>query len=494
MIKAITEKEIKELDRFVPLLHGEELRQYYYWKFYYDRDAFADFLLTHWKTKDVRKEDWTWDTIFVESPAFHTELDQFLDAEYNSNCIVARWHGKTTRVLIWTLHALVYKKYDAILYIASGGLGEDWVGKIQRELETNELLIWIYWNLAPTNTDNMKDKRLLSWRSKKIELVSTWQSPGHTMLETKSKGEAVRWYRKKKIKIIVDDFEEDREVQSKKVVLKNRERFLKTLLWVLMPWQSVTVIGTIISNMCLTAWLKTQAEWKTIEYKAVTEEKKPLWRAMWDAEALKLKRRQMGPAIFNQEFMNIPITKSDAVIKINWIRWYVKCPEKFDYILMAIDPIKKASEKSDYMGIAIIGVKWNDKYVLFSKGVKYSWKKARSYINAVYKQFKPDTVLYEENIEVGLLELLREDDGLPMQSFTSTNDKYIRLVNEQAQFENGYVLFRQDWDEEAVFQLTNFPDVENDDVMDAIVFCLRYARENPWQSAEETESSVFISK
>ncbi len=490
--KVISPTQIKFLDKYAEQLSGEELRQYYYWKFKRDLDAFADFCLTSRKTLQEKQENWTFKPRFIQSPEFHNELDELLDADYNSNCIVARWHGKTTRVLIRILHKLVYKQFDGILYVASWSLGEKWVWKIQRELETNEIIRRIYGDLVPTNSDNLKDKRLLSWRWKKIELVSNRKSPWNMFLETKSKGEAIRGYREARFKIVVDDFEEDKDVNSKKVVMKNRERFLKSLVWTLLPWQTVTVIWTIISNICLTSRLKTQPERKTIEYKAVTKERKPLRVQMRNASSLKMKKRILWSAIFNQEFMNIPITKENCVIDIKHIRRYTVAPTEFDLVIMWVDPIKKASEKSDFMGISVRGIKWNQKYCLFSKGVKYSWKKARAYINAVYRKFKPDIILQEDNVEAWLLETLKFDDWLPIQNITTTTDKYIRLVNEQAQFENGEILFRLDEDEDVVFQMTNFPDVQNDDIMDSCLFCLKYARELHGTAGSERGSNILI--
>ena len=138
---------------------------------------------------------------------------------------------------------------------------------------------------------------------------------------------------------------------------------------------------------------------------------------------------------------------------------------------MAVDPIKKASEKSDFMGIAVAGIIGDQIYVLFSKGIRLSSHKAERFIQLVYEKYKPDIILQEDNIEVTMIDNLKRK-GLPIKPISSTKDKYTRLLNVQPSFENLKVFFRTEKDSDLIWQLTNFPDVDHDDIMDALVFIL----------------------
>lgn len=130
--------------------------------------------------------------------------------DQDCNIIVARGHGKTTALRIYFVWSLIYHPEDTILYIASETLGEEVIGKIMYELETNEKLQEVYGNLVPANSEDLKDKRLKKWRSKKLELLNG----GDIM--TLTKGQSVRGKRRKLV--VLDDPQENRDVKNKRIV------------------------------------------------------------------------------------------------------------------------------------------------------------------------------------------------------------------------------------------------------------------------------------
>jgi predicted phage terminase large subunit-like protein len=81
-------------------------------------------------------------------------------------------------------------------------------------------------------------------------------------------------------------------------------------------------------------------------------------------------------------------------------------------------------------------------------------------------------MLFESNIEGALVEWL-EDRGVPIEEVTATKDKYAYLLDVQPQFEREEVYLRKDKDETLRRQLTNYPDVDHDDVMDSCTKALR---------------------
>jgi len=125
------------------------------------------------------------------------------------------------------LHALVYRKEKGILYLASTELGQNGVGKIRGELETNDLLIEVFGNLVPSNSDNVKDKRLKRWRQKELQLLN------NTYLKTVTKNEPIRGQRF--TRILVDDPEENKDVTNKKNVKKFQNYVFTSLYGTLMP-------------------------------------------------------------------------------------------------------------------------------------------------------------------------------------------------------------------------------------------------------------------
>lgn len=172
----------------------------------------------------------------------------------------------------------------------------------------------------------------------------------------------------------------------------------------------MTVLGTIVGNLCLVLHLKQEKKRPTLYREACDSEFNNILRPeLWDKNSLQERREKIGTPIFNQEFRHIPLNREDALIKPEWIQYYDILPNTFDRIIMAVDPIKKASEKSDFMGIVVAGIIGDQIYVLFSKGIRLSSHKAEQFIQLVYQKYKPDYILQEDNIEVTMIENLKKD-------------------------------------------------------------------------------------
>ncbi|MDR0607084.1 MAG: hypothetical protein LBG52_01740 [Candidatus Peribacteria bacterium] len=154
-----------------------------------------------------------------------------------------------------------------------------------------------------------------------------------------------------------------------------------------------------------------------------------------------------------------------------------EAPEQRDMIVGSIDPIRKASEKSDYMGVSIWGVSGKNKYCIFSKAIRLSRLKAGTFIVMMNSKYNPDIILYEINVEATLYDRLLEK-GLPMEEINATKDKYAYLLDVQPQFERGEVYLRKGKDEILERQLTNFPDVDHDDVLDTCTKALKRIEKN----------------
>ena len=465
-----------EQENEVELLSKNEFKQYTFSKGYYDIEFFSDYYLEHWKIKDWK---------FIETPEFHCEIREALDRWEDINIIIARGHGKTTAILIRILHSLLYKRHDSILYIASASLGEEGVGKIRYELETNKLIIKDFGSIVPTTTENKIDKRLKKWRQKLLQLTNG------TSLETITKWWSIRWKRPQKI--ILDDPQENKDVKNNKTVESFNYWFFSSLYNTLLPGWSICVLGTIIGNLCLVKHLRDEKCWPTIEYQACNENfENILWPQMWTKESLLerrdwkivldprtnklIKKKWIGTTMFNQEFRNIPISEADKVVKDYWIRYYVKWITDFEYIVLAIDPATKIKEKNDFTWITVMWVKWYNKYVIYSKSVKLTPRNLEKFIVMVNDKFQPNVIVKEDNIEVKLTEDLKAR-WLPIESVYTHKDKFTRLLWVAGMIEVWDVYFLQNVQENLIDQITNFPEVEHDDEMDSFIIAITKAQE-----------------
>lgn len=266
----------------------------------------------------------------------------------------------------------------------------------------------------------------------------------------------------------MDDPEEDADVNTKGKVNKFRRWFFSTLYNILYPDAKVVVLGTVVSKDCLVKHLIDERKRDNIYYKAI-ENGRPLRPAMWPVSALKQRRKDVGTKVFNQEFFHIPIDKTSKAIEEERVLYYRDRPKIFDAIIMGVDPADKEKERNDFSGIAVRGIIGDKSFCLYSKKVKLSSKKLIAFCKLVADKFDPDAINVETNKGVRLLEALREDHSLPAGEVYQSKDKYSRLLAIAPKYENKTVYHRERGDEDLEEQITNYPDTEHDDVMDARV-------------------------
>lgn len=471
--KLLTKKQIDFIEKKKLKLNNLESKQYIYSKSYYDKEFFSDFFLLEWKQKDGRQ---------IKTPEFHITIWDNLDKPEDFLWILPRWHWKTTSILIDILHSLLFQKYWSQLYISSTGLWEESLWKIRQELETNILIREIFWDLIPQSDKKTREAFWeKKWRQKHLELLN-----GES-IETLTKWQSIRWKRPKRI--IVDDFDENKDVLSKTQVKKARVWFLTSLYNTLLPWWKIVVIWTIVWEMCLVKYLRDKKNWKTLEFQAINNWK-ALWKEMWSLESLEerklwklvienwkeVRRWWIWTAMFNQEFMNIPITRGERTIKDYWIIPHI-LTEWFDRILMSIDPATWTKEKNDFTGVVVCGIIWTRIYELYSVGLKLSPNKLEEAIINIFEKFKPDVVIKEANKEAKLAEDLALK-GLPIRDLWTSKDKLTRLQSVAWLVETGYCYFRHNTNEneKLIEQLCNFPEVEHDDIMDAWMLIVENAQ------------------
>lgn len=133
-------------------------------------------------------------------------------------------------------------------------------------------------------------------------------------------------------------------------------------------------------------------------------------------------------------------------------------------------------ERSDFTGICVLWVKEYKKYVIYGKGVKLPPRQLEQFIINLNDKFEPDVIVKENNIEVKLTDDLKAR-WLPIESVWSHKDKHTRLLWVAGQIEVWDVYFAQKGQETLIEQLTQYPDVEHDDEMDALVFALKKAQD-----------------
>ena len=483
-MRILSKEEIAKVKPYYKDFSEGEKIHYLYSMGYHDITFFSDYFLYHWKLHNKTNE-------FIDTPEFHRQIWSYLSRKINLNIIIARGHGKTTATLIWILHALLYKTEKSLLYVACETLGKVGITKIKNELEENELIKSVFGEMKPTKIYKKKGDDGGRWTISILELSNG------TRIETKTPGQAVRGGRY--TKILFDDPQENKDVENKEVVDRFNNWAFTSLFNTMLPGSSMAVLGTIIGNLCFVKFLRDTKKWYTIEYEACNNEfENILWDGMWSKESL-MERRDgsiitdehgnvigreagIGSACFNQEFRNIPLNKENAVIKEEWIRYYdydvdfKRLAVDYENIIMAIDPATstKESKTGDSSGICVVGIKDENCYVLYAQPHKLSSLDLVDECERIFNLYNPGFVIFEKNKEETIGVLLQQRE-LPIIMEHAIKDKMTRLLSQQYKFQNGQVFFPKNGDcDEAIYQLTNFPDVVHDDIMDSVVYCLAF--------------------
>lgn len=268
---------------------------------YYDKEYFATNITTRW-TSDKKSG------VRYDMPDLHRKLLVLSSSGEDVLCIIPRGYAKTTIVSkIGVLWDLLFEEEQSIILIMSKGLGEDVIGDIRYELETNPLIRWIWGDLVPISNKNEKTNE--KWRQRQLDLLNGCG------VKTLTKGESIRGSRP--TKVIVDDPQENKDVKNPLIADEFYNWIFTSVYGAINPDEgSMIVLGTIIGNNCFVNKLKQNAEqqeFKVFEFPAIIdfdEENftgKPLWPVRWSLEKLKKRYNKLGKRAFMQEYMNVPL-------------------------------------------------------------------------------------------------------------------------------------------------------------------------------------------
>lgn len=422
-----------------------------------------------------------------EPPEAHIDLLNEINKREDSAIIFPRGHAKSTWIKIDTIHDIVYSLEPVILYISATITDASFhFESIKAELENNDLLISMFGFLVPH--EYQKGKK---WTNKHFETTNGV----NLVARGAGKGRGVNIKNQRPTKIIADDIEEDEQVRSP-------ERRAKLHYWlynVIFPSKAkgrgfIKMIGTVLHPYCEV--LKFYNKHGGIFRKAI-EENSSIWPAMFSIEDLETIKEKIGSRAFSQEYLNTPINDETAIIKPSWVKKYSSISDPLALRkVIAVDPQAGESSQADYYGVTVLGYYRGDprRYVLESfRGRKSQLGQATEIIKAWQRHPKAHVVGVEKVMtQVAVYQLLRDwkagklelpdvkskNKNIPIRALEPQGkDKVSRLQVHEPAFERGEVLLHETMDE-LELELINFPDVENDDLCDSLIYALDLSYRN----------------
>jgi len=175
-------------------------------------------------------------------------------------------------------------------------------------------------------------------------------------------------------KVIVDDFENDENVENPNLVTKGKKWLKRAVIGSMGKAYTFLMIGNLFHpKSVLSQFIAEKDEegnrlyssriysaW--IDYGKPTQ--RPLWPAMWSAERLEKKRRDMGTVDFNAEMMNLTGAE-DSPFQEKWFRYYKRI-EIIDRVLQVasfVDPSATSTESSDFKSVITVSSEQYEKLI-----------------------------------------------------------------------------------------------------------------------------------
>lgn len=441
----------------------------------------------------------------VESPPFHQELNDLLDAPGNGGIAAPRGHAKTTQAsIVYAAWLCVYKKEHFILVGSETySLATSNVNALKAELGENKRLEIVY---GTQTSRYWKDGEFITSGDVMVKAIS---------YEGKIRGIKHKQWRPSLI--LLDDLENDENVRSAEQRLYMRDWITKAALPALAKGGRMKIIGTILHSDSLLENIimgnDEFASWKqnSKKFKALNDGpdgEYSLWPALYSVEELKRMRddpsyeHYKGSLAFSQEMQNEPMADEDRIYKLPWIddhaytlqaklqEWENAHPEEASKgetwitnelrIYGGIDPAISEKTRADFWVFFTIGVdKKGEIWMLDVVRIKTGdvEKQAQIVIDG-YKLWKHDKIKGESvAFQAGLTNLIRKLGALqgvypPIFPVVPDKDKTRRGVMHSANFSGGLVHLRKDHPLYNVVreEFLQFPRGTHDDIVDGYMF------------------------
>lgn len=247
-------------------------------------------------------------------------------------------------------------------------------------------------------------------------------------------------------------------------------------------------------------------DWKTSkdnvwnDIRVVNGKKVSLWEEKFSLERLEAILKQSGKIIFNMQYQNDTELAKGKIFKAQYFRYYEEYKIDYDFQTAKVrvkteDGIdqwikvrlcfgcdlaisEKEQDKGDYFVLMVIGVDADHNvYVLDYVKERLTFNTQLNTIIDYGRNKFPmverigvETVAYQKS----LAQELRRLSLLPIININTSKDKVTRAMRRSANFENHKVYFREGMDDLEECLLL-FPEVDHDDLFDALDFAMTMA-------------------
>ena len=301
---------------------------------------------------------------------------------------------------------------------------------------------------------------------------------------------------------IIDDPHSEQDAMSDKALEEAYEWFMGGPRQRLQPGGAIVIVMTRWNKKDLTGrLLKKMAQdpgadqWELIEFPAILPSGAPLWANYWKLEELESIKASVSPGKWAAQYMQRPTGEGISIIPKDWFMiWDEEKPPKCDYLIQSFDTAFLKSERADFTAITTWGVFYpegkigeehyhgNEAHLILIDCVKerFDFPELKAEALRLYEYWQPDTMIIEAKASgIPLVQELRRV-GIPVNTFSpgKGQDKIARLNSVSPIFQDRRVWVPENrWGEELMDEVSDFPNGENDDLVDATTLALARFRE-----------------
>ncbi len=413
------------------------------------------------------------------SPDFHKEWCKAFQWNNHLLIIAFRESAKTFWAFVKFIHNIVYrKKRLQMFYCYDKRKSASRLFDIAIALQTNKKIIQDFWALFPWTVRNAEE-------ASQKKSISEFITNNGIKCKAMSIGESPRWevflskdWTFRPDAVFLDDIDVDKSVNNVQQIEKTYNWIKWELLWGISDKCQIIFLWNIIKNdwivLRFEADYKDSKKWKVFR-KAIVEDGKITWHQRYSQEDVDEKRRMLWEISFNQNMLLIPYSWWDSIIKRHQILY--KKYDTWDKIIIWLDPAISEKALSDDFAIVVtayIGKFKNIKSCYALKGTEKNPYNAVQFAKNLYILWKAKAINVEVVAFQKVLSALLKTEKLAVNEINPSRDKVTRLMEKQAEFEQGFISFDPEWEgiKDLIEELINFPNVIHDDRVDAMVYSL----------------------
>lgn len=422
-----------------------------------------------------------------EDAPFHALIDEKLWAPSRKLAIKAfRGSAKSSRVKLYLAKKIAYSLTRTVLITSQSlALAEDIVTWLKTEIERNQKFTSFY-GLSQGAV----------WTQDEIEIKHL--TGKHTISVSGSgiRGQ-IRGLNKHDYRpdtIIGDDVDDEATTNTLEQIQKNRKLFFGTLLRSLAPeadspYAKLILIQTPLDTNDLVETASSSPDWDKLSVSCFVENEDGTKSSSWPSrlplkDLLSEKKEYIRQGLLGVwlKEMEVTVTSSEsAALNVANLKYYKTAEDvTFKNLILALDPASSTSLRADFQALTLSGLTENNEVYLLSQNLTKG-EDVESTVNAIFSAVKDTEALYKTRPKVVvekigyqkviakalLTAMTREGFYFEVIEVGDKRPKEHRVTQVLRPIINAGQYFVREGNIEMVDQITRFPSVPHDDLIDS---------------------------